>query len=119
MKLKSISGVAYQVKDLGRTAQFYESLGFRTGKQAADTLTVYVNWFWVEFRAQGGAGGGGATRQDAGSSLYLTVDDVDECYQELLGKGIEPAAEPATVNGRREFTVTDPDGYQLVLFKKK
>lgn len=116
MKLKSISGVAYQVQDLGRTAAFYESLGFRTGKQEADTLTVYVNWFWVEFRTQSG---GGATGQDAGSSLYLAVDDVDESYQELVGKGIEPAGEPATGNGRREFTITDPDGYRLVLFQKK
>jgi predicted enzyme related to lactoylglutathione lyase len=116
MKLKSISGVAYQVNDLGRTAQFYESLGFRTGKQESDTLTVYVNWFWVEFRARGG---GGAMSQDAGSSLYLTVDDVDECYQELLGKGIKLAGEPSTVNGRREFTITDPDGYRLVLFTKR
>lgn len=116
MKLKSISGVSYRVKDLSRTARFYESLGFRTGKQEADTLTVYVNWFWVEFRTQGG---GGPTSQDAGSSMYLAVDDVDDCYQELLGKGLKPAGEPTTVNGRREFVITDPDGYQLVLFKKK
>lgn len=116
MKLKSISGIAYRVEDLDRTARFYESLGFRTGKLEADTLTVYVNWFWVEFRAQDG---GGPTSRDAGSFLYLGVEDVDGCYQELLDKGIEPAGEPTTSMGRREFTINDPDGYQLVLFKKK
>jgi catechol 2,3-dioxygenase-like lactoylglutathione lyase family enzyme len=116
MKLKSISGVVYHVEDLERTAQFYESLGFRAGKREADSLIVYVNWFWVEFRAQDG---GGATARDAGSLLYLAVDDVDECYQDLLGKAVKPASEPTTSMGRREFMVVDPDGYQLVFFKKK
>jgi catechol 2,3-dioxygenase-like lactoylglutathione lyase family enzyme len=50
-KLNSISGITCYVKDLRRTAEFYETLGFRRGNEAPGRLTCYVNWFWVTFVA--------------------------------------------------------------------
>lgn len=47
MKISSISGLTYPVKDLARTAGFYENLGFRPGKRDDHQLTCYVNWFWA------------------------------------------------------------------------
>jgi hypothetical protein len=39
IKPNGISGFACSSSDLARTAEFYESLGFRPGKQEADRLT--------------------------------------------------------------------------------
>ena len=33
MKVNSISGLTCYVKDLARTAEFYETIGFRRGKE--------------------------------------------------------------------------------------
>jgi predicted lactoylglutathione lyase len=116
MKPKSISGVTYYVSDLQQTAAFYEKLGFRFGSQNTDQrLTAYVNWFWVDFIP--------VTTQDrttAGAFLYLSVEDVDAFYQSVVAAGLKPLDEPAdTEAGRREFTLTDPDGHKLVFFKKR
>ena len=52
MKLNSISGITCYVEDLSRTAEFYEAIGFRRGKEEPDRVTFYVNWFFVTFVAQ-------------------------------------------------------------------
>jgi hypothetical protein len=52
MKVNSISGITRQVEDLARTAGFYETIGFRRGREEPDRVTFYVNWFFVTFIAQ-------------------------------------------------------------------
>jgi catechol 2,3-dioxygenase-like lactoylglutathione lyase family enzyme len=52
MKVNSISGLTCYVKDLARTAEFYETIGFRRGKEEPGRATFYVNWFFVTFVAQ-------------------------------------------------------------------
>ena len=47
MKLTSISGVVFHVQDLDKSAEFYQTMGFRTGKREDNTQTFYVNWFWI------------------------------------------------------------------------
>lgn len=116
MKLKSISGVVYYVENLEKTAEFYEKLGFRVGKQEGNELTVYINWFWVEFHGQGSDK---KVNQNAGAFVYISVDSVDELQKELLASGIEPATDPTKSSmGRKELLVVDPDGYKLVFFEK-
>jgi hypothetical protein len=45
---------------------------------------------------------------------------IDETYEALLAAGLEPDAGPRKgPSGNREFTLNDPDGYQLVFFSKK
>jgi catechol 2,3-dioxygenase-like lactoylglutathione lyase family enzyme len=113
VKLKSISGVVYTVKDISITATFYESIGFRVGKQENNTVTVYVNWFWVEFHQDTAV-----VPATGGSSLYISVDGVDAAYEELKAKPITVDAPAPGTQGRREMVVTDPDGYKLVFFQK-
>jgi catechol 2,3-dioxygenase-like lactoylglutathione lyase family enzyme len=119
IKLSSISGITCAVKDVGRTAEFYEALGFRRGNSADGRLTCYVNWFWITFVEQSGDG-----TQQAGNgqglSTCIKVDNADETYQALVAAGLKPGAEPQKgPSGNREFTLLDPDGYQLVFFSKK
>lgn len=116
MKIGSISGLVYRVRDLDKTVEFYQTLGFRIGKREERQATCYVNWFWVTFAVDdGGAGDGGA----AAPTLYLKVDDIDDFYGAVLAHGLTPAGEPRKQrSGRREFLLLDPDGNRLAFFTK-
>jgi catechol 2,3-dioxygenase-like lactoylglutathione lyase family enzyme len=126
MKVNSVSGITCYVKDLAKTAEFYEAIGFRRGKEEPDRITFYVNWFFVTFIAQ--------DREDvaewrkeaelptkgAGVFVYVKVDDLDDIHKAVLAKGMNPAGEPEVrPSGNREFVLRDPDGYKLVFFQKK
>ena len=49
MKIKSVAGITCYVKDLDKTANFYETLGFEIKKRASNHVTAYMNWFWIDF----------------------------------------------------------------------
>jgi len=126
MKIKSVSGVSCYVKDLDKTAQFYETLGFEVKKREVNHITVYSNWFWIDFLAIDKEDKPEFQKQahldnkGAGLYLYLSVDNVDNFYKELLSKGLKPVSEPRDWPwGNREFVIRDPDGYKLVIFKRK
>jgi catechol 2,3-dioxygenase-like lactoylglutathione lyase family enzyme len=113
VKISSIAGLTYPVKDLSRTAEFYEDLGFRPGKRDGDRLTCYVNWFWVTFTTDHDGESG------SGPTLYLKVDDIDDFYGAVLANGFTPSTEPRKDrSGRREFILLDPDGNCLAFFAK-
>lgn len=117
MKINSISGLVYQVRDLDKTVDFYETLGFRIGKREDDEATCYVNWFWLRFVAADHS----APVDDAAPILYLKVDDIDDFYGAVLANGLTPSTEPRKkrTGGEREFLLTDPDGNTLAFFAKK
>jgi catechol 2,3-dioxygenase-like lactoylglutathione lyase family enzyme len=113
MKVNSIAGITCHVQDLARAAEFYETIGFRRGKEMPDRVTFYVNWFFVTLVADDQTGGDGL-------SVYIKVDDIDEFHAGLLANGLEPAGEPERLpSGDREFALRDPDGYNLTFFQKK
>ncbi len=126
MKMKSVSGIVSYVKDIQKTAAFYEALGFIITKQEAGQLSIRLNWFWidfiageeeekVEFQAEAKS-----EHKGSGTYLYISVDDVDEFYKGVIEKGLKPSSEPRDWPwGNREFVLRDPDGYKLVFFKKK
>jgi catechol 2,3-dioxygenase-like lactoylglutathione lyase family enzyme len=116
MKLNSISGINFEVRDLSRTAEFYEALGFRRGKEDEDRLTFYVNWFFVTFTTEDVEPGD----RGAGLSLHVKVDDLDDFHRGVVSNGMKPASElQPRRGGGREFLLRDPDGYALVFFEKK
>jgi len=126
MKIKSVSGITCYVKNLNKTAKFYEALGFEIKKREVDHITAYYNWFWIDFlsmdkgeRAES-AKSQDLTNKGAGLSIYLSVDNVDDFYKELIANGLKPSNEPQNKAwGNREFILRDPDGYNLVIFKRK
>jgi catechol 2,3-dioxygenase-like lactoylglutathione lyase family enzyme len=114
MKMKAISGIVCYAKNLQKTAKFYEDLGFRFGKNEADYLICYLNWFWMEFHQ------GETSQNESDQAVYISVEDVDEFYAGVLSKGLKPSSESTdTPQGRREFSLSDPDGHRLVFFAKK
>lgn len=49
-----------------------------------------------------------------GGAAYIVLDDVDAFYQEIVGRGIQPAEAPEEAPwGVREMLVVDPDGNRL------
>jgi catechol 2,3-dioxygenase-like lactoylglutathione lyase family enzyme len=117
MKVNSISGLTCYVEDLSRAAEFYESIGFRRGKEESDRVTFYVNWFFVTLIAQAGAE---VPAKGEGLYVYIKVDDLEDFQKAVLAKGLKPAGEPERPLSRnREFVLRDPDGYNLVFFEKK
>jgi catechol 2,3-dioxygenase-like lactoylglutathione lyase family enzyme len=126
MKPNSISGITYYVEDLARTAEFYETLGFRRGKEEPDRVTFYVNWFFVTFIAPDQAAdaqarkGAKLSNNGAGQFLYVKVDDIEDFHKEVVAAGMKPDGEPEIrASGNREFVLRDPDGYKLAFFQKK
>jgi catechol 2,3-dioxygenase-like lactoylglutathione lyase family enzyme len=125
MKPNSISGISCYVEDLSRTAEFYEALGFRRGKEESDRVTFYVNWFFVTFVAQDQEDDSELreaelSNKGAGQFLHVKVDDVEDFYKGVRSNGMQPEAEPQLrASGNRDFVLRDPDGYKLVFFQKK
>ncbi|MBI2032558.1 MAG: VOC family protein [Candidatus Levybacteria bacterium] len=126
MKIKSVSGIVCYVKDLNKSAKFYEALGFEIKKKDSDHIAVYSNWFWIDFIPADKENKPEFKKEakleskGAGLYLYLSVDDVDEFYKDLISKGLKPSSEPRDWPwGNKEFVIRDPDGYKLVIFKRK
>jgi catechol 2,3-dioxygenase-like lactoylglutathione lyase family enzyme len=126
MKVNSIAGVTCYAKDLARTADFYETIGFRRGKEDSDRVTFYVNWFFVTFIAQDREEDeelrkeAEAATKGAGMSVYIKVDDISAYHEDVVTQGLKPEGEPESKPSRnREFALRDPDGYRLVFFEKK
>lgn len=126
MKLKSVSGITCYVGDLSKTAEFYQSLGFAIKKREANHLTVYLNWFWLDFVLIGEEDKteflqeAKSDNKGAGLYLYVSMENVDDFYEGLLAKGLKPSSKPRDWPwGNREFVIRDPDGYKLVIFKRK
>src|SRR5689334_20217799 len=100
MKLNSVSGLGFYVKDLDKTAKFYEDLGFRIGKREANNFTCYLNWFSMQFMAQDSETKPEflqeAHLENRGSGLYINVkvENVDEFYAGVVEKGYKPSSEP-------------------------
>lgn len=116
MDIKSVAGLTFFVKDIAKTAEFYKTLGFKIEKHEKDYLLARLNWFSLDFVAEKGETKG---PKGAGLCINISVGDVDEFYKNSLDKGLKPASQPQDFpGGFRNFVLNDPDGYNLVLFKR-
>jgi catechol 2,3-dioxygenase-like lactoylglutathione lyase family enzyme len=126
MKPNSISGITCYVDDLSKTAKFYDTLGFRRGKEEPGRLTFYVNWFFVTFIARDSEDDPDLRKEaeianrGSGMFLYVKVDDVADFHKAVRSKRMKPDGDPQVrASGNREFVLRDPDGYKLVFFQNK
>jgi catechol 2,3-dioxygenase-like lactoylglutathione lyase family enzyme len=107
--IQHISAVTFAVRDMARSIEFYEKLGFEL---------VY------------GGGGSGFSSLKAGEAFVnlvalseyehswwgraiFRVDDVDAQYLVLQEQGLEAQSPRDAPWGERFFHVTDPDGHEL------
>lgn len=115
MKPKSISALVYKVIDMDETIAFYEGLGFKVAKNDGQVAVTYVNWFSAEFHLANDI-----DDSPKDGPLVLVSVDLDKFYDGAIKAGYKPESEPQkTMNGRREFSLRDPNGYLMVFFEKK
>ena len=90
MKMKSVAGIVCYVKDIHKTAKFYEALGFQFEKREPDHVSIRLNWFWIDFHPQDKEDKpdfqkeANLSNKGAGLFLYISVEDVDDFYTGLL-----------------------------------
>lgn len=126
VKMKSVAGIICLVKELEPVIEFYQALGFEFKKQTPGvSATAYLNWFWIEFLLEDQVvtkafkADLGVSPRGAGHYVHINVEDVDEFYEGVVAKGLQPAGEPQDFPwGHREFVLADPAGYKLVFFTK-
>jgi catechol 2,3-dioxygenase-like lactoylglutathione lyase family enzyme len=125
MKFKSAAGTVCYVKNLERTVEFYERLGFQFKTKEPGRATAYINWWWVDFHQIDAADAPAwhvspnVDNAEIGALFYFSVESVPQAYDELTTDGLRPSSEPIELRGNREFMIVDPDGYKLVFFKRK
>lgn len=117
--LKKFESNLYYVSDLGKTEQFYRTLGFDVSNDGT-LVHVKLGDFELQFVDENKAEiqkGAYDSPRGVGMFTCVEVDDVDEYYKSLIKKGISISHEPKTWPwGQREFVVKDPDGYKIVFF---
>jgi predicted lactoylglutathione lyase len=125
MKLKSGAGIVCYVKDIAKTVEFYEELGFEFKHKDSTRATAYINWWWIDFHQTNATDAPRshvstkANNEHIGALFYFSVENVQRAYDQLTSTGINPSSEPIDLRGNKEFTIVDPDGYRLVFFKRK
>jgi uncharacterized glyoxalase superfamily protein PhnB len=58
-----------------------------------------------------------AAEKGLGAYIYVSVEDVDKKYEELVSAGFEPTKPKDWPWGNRETVLKDPDGYKLCFWQ--
>ena len=115
MTVQSISALTLAVADMARSVVFYRDrvgLALLYGGEEAGFTSFRVGGGYLNLTLQPEA-------EIAwwGRAIFY-VDDVDELYDRLVGRGVAPDTAPADAPwGERYFHVTDPDGHELSFAK--
>ena len=109
--IKAVSALRLAVADVGRSLEFYKTLGFLEIPGDGPAREVRSNWFRIRLEPRESA------RGSAGLRVCISVDDIDACASHLESKGIRPSRE--TAGKGQELVVVDPDGYSLLFFATK
>ena len=116
MNIKTVN-ITFRVSDLREAADFYENVLGLPKKSQWPTYAVFDLCGIMLGLEPGGERGAKRGWPD----IYLQVDDVDEAYRELKGKGTKFLDEPEDQSwGARTARFADPDEnvYILVQIKK-
>jgi catechol 2,3-dioxygenase-like lactoylglutathione lyase family enzyme len=104
-----ISAVTLAVRDMGRTAAFYQMLGLDVsyGGPKAPFTTFRVGDSALNLRHAPNSTGGRPDR------MILRVRGVDALHGDVLEKGLAPTAVRDAEWGERYFEVPSPEGFVL------
>jgi catechol 2,3-dioxygenase-like lactoylglutathione lyase family enzyme len=107
--IQHISAVTFAVRDMARSIEFYEKLGFEllygggdagfSSLRAGEAFVNLVSSSEYEHRWWG--------------RVIFRVDGIDAHYRLLREQGLQPEAPRDASWGERFFHVTDPDGHEL------
>lgn len=114
----NVTGLVCWVQDNTLSVKFYKKLGFSVVESNDRHSIVSLGEFsltLVSMRDEEEFNHDSLTSdRGRGMYLYIHVPDVDHWYEQVLAKGLQPAAEPRSWDwGNRKFVLKDPDGYKL------
>ena len=117
-------GVRYQVKDVGRSAEFYSShLGFRITQQRLPAFATLVLGPLDLLLSGPGASGsrampdGRAQEPGGWNRVVLRVNDLPRWIEKLKNAGLRFRNEMEVGPAGRQIQVEDPDGNPVELFE--
>src|ERR1700733_9120080 len=98
--LQAMTGTVVYVADPSATATFYQKVGFTVNKNEPDHVSVSLGDYWMDFHPEAKENIPEFQKEallqpkGAGLFLYFRVSQIDNFYQELLGKGLVISGEP-------------------------
>jgi uncharacterized glyoxalase superfamily protein PhnB len=125
--LKAINILGFYVTDINATVDFYEKLGFSTAKHEKTIAEMRLGDMTLQFidkataKNQNESFQNDAFGEPKGLGIYINieVDNVDEYYNSLIEKGLNPSTTPKEWPwGHKEFVIRDLDKYKLVIYQK-
>ena len=107
--IRHISAVTFAVRDMARSVEFYEKLGFELvyGGGHAEFSSLKAGEAFVNLATSS------EYEQRWWGRVIFRVDGVGEHYQALCEQGLEPQSPRDASWRERFFHVTDPDGREL------
>lgn len=119
--MSTLSGpdfLALQVRDLERSARFYESVvRLRRAPQSPPGAVVFDGPvpFAVRESLPGVDLDAATPRPGVGVALWMRCDDAEALHRDLAGAGVEIVRPPAPSPFGTAFTFLDPDGYAVTM----
>jgi predicted enzyme related to lactoylglutathione lyase len=115
LDIKTVN-ITFHVSDFSRAVSFYENTVGLEKKSQWPTYAAFDLCGITLALEPGGEGGAEKSVPD----IYLQVDNVDEVYRELKGKGVTFLTEPKDQSwGARTAKFADPDGNAFILVQLK
>jgi predicted enzyme related to lactoylglutathione lyase len=115
MNIKTVN-MTFHVSDFKEAVSFYENVLGLQKKSLWRTYAVFDLcgiMLGLEFRGERGV-------KKGAPDIYLQVDNVDDAYGELKGKGVRSLTEPKDQSwGARTAKFEDPDGNMFILVQLK
>ena len=108
--------IALQVRDIDKSATFYEDhLGLRRAPQSPPNAVVFATEP-IPFAVRAPLDDLDATdRLGWGVAIWLRCDSADELCERLRADGVTIDSEPTDSPFGRTFALIDPDGYRITL----
>ncbi|WP_019201104.1 VOC family protein [Tsukamurella sp. 1534] len=111
--------LALQVRDLDRSAEFYETaLGLQRAPQSPPGAVVFATLpipFAVREPLPGVDLAAASPRPGIGVALWMNCEDAQPLHDHLVAAGVPIAAPPAPGPFGTAFTFLDPDGYAITV----
>lgn len=113
--------ISLQVRDLERSATFYETFLGLTRSPAGPPHAVVFTTAPVAFAVRDLVAGvdlDATTQPGLGVALWLHATEVQQLHDALVANGTPIISAPIDGPFGRTFTFADPDGYQITLHDK-
>lgn len=118
-----VTGLVLWVQENRISEKFYKKLGFEVITSDEEHSVIGLDGFeltLVNMRDdQKFEKDSMSSAKGRGMYIYISVDDVNQTYKDLVSQGFKPATKPKDWEwGNREFILKDPDEYKLCFWQK-